>query len=283
MSLEPQIAGLVLLGAVGHAIWNALVKSSSDRLLTQSLVIGTGAVMAIPAIFLTNFPAPASWPYLILSVLIHNLYFFCLLRAYHWGDLSQVYPIARGSAPMLVALFSALFVGERLGPIAVVGVALVSAGILSLAVSRQMFRRDALRPVLFAIGTGITISCYTLCDGLGVRLSGDRLGFIAWLLFLSPLPLVVTTVIRRGPKLRGLLRIHWAHGVGAGVVATLGYGVAIWALSLGAMAHVSSLRETSVIMGALIGAFVLGEPFGLRRIAAAAAVAGGVVLLSVGA
>lgn len=286
VSLTPGLASLVLLGAATHASWNALVKISTDKLITQTLVIATGGVLLLPVALLSDLPAAASWPYLLGSAAIHNLYFFFLLRAYHWGDLSQVYPLSRGLAPLLVALLALVVADERLTATGTAGVVLVSIGLLSLAFagrrSAAVTVTNGAKPLLFAAGTGMTVAAYTLCDGLGIRVSESPLGFIAWLFVISALPLVAATWVLRRGRIRPLLRQHAARGVVGGLLATYGYGVAIWALGFGAMAHVSALRETSVIFGALIGAVFLGEPFGRRRIGAAVLVAAGAALLSLG-
>src|SRR4051812_27347987 len=164
-----------------HASWNAIVKSDRDRLASFGIVMLAGTVMAALVVPFVAVPNAVAWPYLLASVLAHNFYYFFLLRAYAHGDLSHVYPIARGLGPLLVAATSGRLAGEYLSTVEAVGVALVSGGIASLALSRGWPRGHEWRPVLYALATGVAIAGYTLVDGLGVRASGDALSYIAWL------------------------------------------------------------------------------------------------------
>jgi drug/metabolite transporter (DMT)-like permease len=278
--LDPGIIALVLLAAVLHASWNAVVKSDADRLASMGLVMAAGSVFGVFVIPFVPLPAPEAWTFLAASALIHVFYYIFLLKAYRWGDLSHVYPIARGIGPLLVAILSGRLVGEVLSWHEVFGVSLVSGGIASLALSGGWPRGHQWRPVIYAVLTGITIAGYTFADGLGARHSGNALSYIAWLNFLEgPWVLVFAVLVRRRSIVPYLQRTWW-RGLGGGFIATVGYGIAIWALSLGAMAHVAALRETSVIFAATFGALFLKESFGTRRILAAALVASGLVLMN---
>jgi len=282
VKVEPAVAALVLFAALLHASWNAIVKSDRDRLMSFGLVMVAGSVIALPFLPFVAIPAAASWPYLIASVIVHNFYYFFLLRAYAHGDLSHVYPIARGLGPLLVAAFSGRLVGEYLSLAESAGVTLLSLGIASLAFGNGLPRgRDEWRPVLYAIGTGVCIAGYTLVDGLGVRESGDALGYIAWLnLFEGPWVMVAALWWRGRERVVPYLRAYWWRGTAGGIIATLGYGIAIWAMSVGALAHVAALRETSVLFAALMGTLLLHEGFGPRRIAASALVVAGLLLMN---
>lgn len=280
MKLEPLVIGLVLLAALMHASWNAVVKADHDRLASFGLVMITGSAMALPVMPFVGFPSPAAWPYLLGSTAIHGLYYFFLLRAYAHGDLSHVYPIARGLGPLLVATFSGRFAGEALAWHEVGGVIVVSIGITGLALGSGLAFAASWRPTLFAVLTGLTIGGYTVVDGLGARYSGDALGYIAWLNLLEGPWLLAIAAQRRGARLLPYLRRHAWRGIAGGVVATLSYAIAIWALSLGAMAHVAALRETSVLFATLIGTLLLHERFGRRRVIAAALVVVGLVTMN---
>jgi drug/metabolite transporter (DMT)-like permease len=270
----------VLLAAVMHAGWNAVVKSGQDRVLTMAVIAGLGAVGAGAAVLFVPLPGPASWKFLLLSCLIHVGYFIFLLKAYRVGDLSHVYPVARGTAPLLVALGAMAFAGERVGPRELGATLLIAVAIGSFAFERtSRGARDA-RPFLLALGTSVIIATYTVVDGLGVRSSGAPLSYILWLLFLDGLPLTLYALATRGARIGPYLAAHWPLSLAGGVMCGAAYGLVIWALSLGAMAYVSALRETSVIFAAVIGSRLLGEPFGGRRILAATAVAAGILLMS---
>lgn len=279
MPIQLDVAALVLLAAVLHASWNALVKVGKDRLLTMTVIMGVGlfSVVLLPFV---QAPARESWLYLFLSVVIHGGYYFFLIQAYRVGDLSHVYPIARGAAPLLVAGGAAFFADEYLSGLAVSGLLLASTAIASLAFANNNLGQRDLRPFLFGFGTSLFIAAYTVVDGLGVRASGSPLGYIGWLFFLDGFPLILFAAATRQKDIGPYLRAYWKPGLIAGLMAAAGYGLVIWALSLGPMAYISALRETSVIFAAIIGAVLLHESFGPRRIAAAAVVASGIVLMS---
>ncbi|HLI10431.1 MAG TPA: EamA family transporter [Alphaproteobacteria bacterium] len=283
MPLQLSAAGLVLLAAIMHASWNALVKRSGDRLLVMAFVSFWPIPPALAAaLFLEPRPAPSSWPFIAGSVIIHVGYYIGLIKAYRYGDLSLVYPLARGTAPVMVAALSALTAGELLSPMAVAGITLVSLGTASLAFESGRPRGDRRHSVLFALFTALTITGYTVVDGFGVRRSGAPLGYIAWLFAIEGLPIFVAALIRRRGEVLPYLRASWHIGMIGGFLSCAGYGIAIWAMSLGAMGQVAALRETGVIFAAIIGALFLREPFGLRRILAAVVVAIGIVILQLG-
>ena len=278
--MEPVTIALVLTAAVMHATWNAIVKVDGDRLMTMAVVISTTGLLA-PLLLLAGAPpAPESWPYIVLSAVLNNAYFLFLIEAYRFGDLSHVYPIARGSAPLLVAAGASGFAGEHLSVAELAGVIVISVGIISLVWGSGVKLGTEKRAVVFALLTGLMIAAYTVVDGLGVRLSGSPAGFIGWLFILNPLPILAIALVRRRGQARVYLRTNWRPAVFGGCLNLGSYGLSIWALSFGIMAHVSALRETSVIIAAVIGTRILGEAFGRRRVLAAAAVAFGVVLIA---
>ena len=280
MTLNYEIVALVLFSALLHASWDAMGKVSGDRLALSVVLYGTMALAAMAAAANVAPPAVASWPFLALSVVLHNLYFLILLLTYRDGDLSQVYPIARGTAPPLDAVLSTAVAGDRLGAAQWLAVGLISAGVLSLALDRRMLGRGTAVSILFALMTGVLIGLYTFVDALGLRVAGSVFGYIFWLQALSGPPFVgLVVALGRVQPLRISIRL-WGRGAVAGLLAAVSYSALLWGLSLGAMAPVAALRETSVIFAAVIGTLILGEPFGRRRIAAAAMVAAGVVALN---
>ena len=282
--MEPIVIVLVLAAAVMHAVWNSILKVGTDRLMTMAVVIGMGGLLS-PALMIAGPPPlPESWFYIALSAAIHCFYFFFLIRAYEVGDLSHAYPLARGSAPLMVAAGGAWFANELLNPFELLGVVLVSAGIISLMlVGGEERRRGDWRSLAYPLATGAMIAAYTVADGLGVRLSGNPASYIGWLFMLSALPIVALAIHRRRGAVLDFMRRQWKPSMGGGVLAFSAYSLAIWALSLGAMVHVSALRETSVVIAALIGTRLLGEPYGARRVMSATIVAGGVILLHLAA
>jgi len=283
MGLEPGVTALVLLSALMHAGWNALTKSSADRLLTLTLVLGTCAALGAIGCFFVPAPAPEARVFLLASTSFHLLYQVFLLQAYRFGDLSHVYPIARGLAPVLVALLAAIFASEVPDGLQAVGLAIVSTSIASLALEGRTVGPGATRSIVAALLTSAMIGTYTFLDGQGVRRAGGSLSYIAWSMWVTSLPLCLFVVLRRRARLVAILRTReGAKGILGGVTATLGYGIVLWAMDRGALANVAALRETGVVFAALIGTLVLGEAFGARRIVAASGVALGVILLQSG-
>ena len=279
MTLPVEAVALVLLAAFLHAAWNALVKAGHDRLVVLTVANATGIFVSLLIAPFVSLPLPASWPFLLASVLLHTGYYFFLIHAYRVGDLSHVYPLARGLSPMLVALLAALVANEVPSTLGVIGVALACAGIASLAFDSGPPWRGDKRPLAYAAGTAIFIAAYTLADGMGVRRAGEPLSYIVWLMLIDGIPIVCFTAFARRRTLVGAIAVSWRTGVSSGALQFSAYALVIWAMSLGAMASVSALRETSVIFAAFIGAVVLKERVGVLRIAAAVLVASGIVLM----
>ncbi len=267
---------MVLLAAVLHASWNALVKSGGDPYLRLAIVNLTHSVVVLPLLPFVAVPAAEAWPWLLGSVATHLVYYLFLAAGYRVGDLSHVYPVARGVAPPLVALGGLLVAGEVLSLAGTLAIGLVCVGIWVVAGRGPTSRR----PFLLALGTGTAIAAYTVCDGMGGRASGDVLGYIAWLFLLDGWPFAVLVLLHRGTGgLRTTLARAWKPAIGGGMMSVVAYGLVIWAMSIAPLAYVSALRETSVILAAAIGTLLLGEPFGRRRILAAGLVVLGVAIL----
>jgi drug/metabolite transporter (DMT)-like permease len=285
MVLSPLVFLLVLFAAFGHASWNAMVKAGRDPLVTQTYVICIPGFLCGLGLFFVPLPDAASWPFIIASALIHQLYYFVLLTAYRHGDLSQVYPIARGAAPALVALTAWIIADEALTALQGVGLAVVCLGIVSFSRAlplpgrRIIWRDGEVRAILFALLTAATIASYTVIDGLGVRASGTALGYIFWLFFFEAVPLAAVAVWARRGRLRAAFGAQVRRGIAGGLIAGLAYGIVIWAMGVAPLAHVVALRETSVIIAAVIGTRLLAEPFGTSRLAAAIMVVAGTALL----
>jgi len=274
------VLAVVLLAASLHAAWNALVKVAGDRTAMLGLIslghVGLGVSLAL----MVPLPALASWPYILASTVIHFGYYFTLNRSYQLGDLSVVYPIARGVAPLLVAFGALGFANERLAVPVWVGIGAISVGILLL--SLQSLRRNPTPGVvLMALMTGLTIAAYSLVDGLGVRLSQAPLGYIAWL-FMFEIFVAGFIFLRRGRRMLHLSRITVLVGFSGGIVSASAYGLVIYAKTLAPLGMVSALRETSVLFAAMIGVVLLGErPWKLRMLAAGIVVIG-VILVARG-
>lgn len=271
----------VLFGALLHASWNALVKSSSDKALDTAVIHLTGSVLSLPLLLLVGLPDRASWPFIAASVTIHIGYYWALASAYEHGDMGLTYPLMRGMAPVLVALSAAVTVGEALSPLAWAGVLGVSCGVLALGLSRHAI--DSPRAVAFALGNAVVIAVYTVVDALGARASGDPLRYVALLFALDGWPFGLLVLARRGFGRALPYAQRRAPLAVVGAAASFGsYGIALWAMTQAPVATVAALRETSVLFAVLIGSWLLKERFTVRRALGSAAIVAGVMALRLG-
>ena len=275
--MSPLVTALVLGAALLHASWNAIIKSSLDVVLDTALVAFGASILSLPLVVALPMPASTSWPFLAASVGIHVGYFATLARAYRVGDLGHAYPLMRGTAPLLVALFGVALLNELPSNSMWMGIALISAGILSLGLLQKgRARRDA---TLWALANAVIIATYTLVDGAGVRLSGTAAAYVAWM-FLLQGPIFITFVIARRRRAASDYAVrNWRRGLAGGVFLVGSYGIVLWAMTRAPVAAVAALRETSVIFAAILGSIFLKEPFGRQRIISACAVALGVIAL----
>ncbi|NIA67324.1 EamA family transporter [Pelagibius litoralis] len=270
---------LVLGAAVLHATWNAIVKGTRARALVLAAVAGTHGTVGLILLLWAETPLPASWPYIAASATTHYGYYYFLSMAYKWGDLSRVYPISRGIAPLLVSLGALVFAGEMLSSQGWAGIALVSAGICLLAFFSKGPSVPDPRSTLAAIATGLIIATYSVVDGIGVRLSGSPFGYMGWLFFSEFLvSLFVFTRLRPSftPEVRATLRVGYLGGL----CAVVAYGLVIYANTLAPLGMVSALRESSVIIAALFGVVIFRERPWISRLAAAVIVGAGVLMLT---
>jgi len=282
MLVQPHLTALVIAIVIGagalHACWNAIAKQVSDRLMVfawlglSSMLTG-GIVLAV-----TGLPRSQAIPYTVTSAVIHIGYNLALMNSYRLGALNQTYPIARGTSPLIVAVGAYLLAGEHLSAIALVGVATLAAGLMSLAASAGRLSRRDLPAVGAAVLTGLTIAAYTITDGLGVRHAHDPLAYTALLFVLQGPPLLAAAAIRR-PLAAWKDTTIMNRGILAGLLSMLAYGIVLWAQARAPLAEVAAIRETSVVFAALIGVAWLGEDFGRRRVAAAVVIATGIVLI----
>ena len=254
-----------------------MLKSGEDRLLDAALVALGWFVLGAVLIAVFGLPAAAAWPYVLATALIHALYWAALTRGYDAGDLSHVYTLSRGLAPLLVSIAAIFAAREIPRPSAAVGIGLVSLGVLFVGASR----RAPLRATGWALVIGCTIGAYSLVDALGARVAGNAACYAGWMLFASSLPIAVFAILRRGGRrLYAAARTHWQRGLGAGVVSGVGYAVVLFAQTLAPVGQVTALRETSVVFAAVIARVFLREHLGVRRVVGALVVAIGAGLIA---
>jgi len=277
-TLSLTVTFAVIAAAVTHAAWNAIAHGIKDQTLAFALIGVGGIAVGIPLVIVAAMPRADCWPYLLASVAIHVFYNLLLMQCYRLGEFGQVYPLARGTSPLVVTILAAIFIHEHLTLAQIAGVLVVSAGLATLVLAG---RRPGRAAFLAAVGTGLTIAAYTTVDGVGVRLSGSPVGYIGWLMVLESLCVPMFAVVRRRDVLLKQPKRILLAGLAAGALSVLAYGLVLWAQTRGALAPIAALRETSVIFGAIIGTLIFREPFGRTRIAATVLVAAGIILLNV--
>ncbi len=270
---------LVLTAAFLHAAWNAMIKGTGERTLVLGLISAGHVVVGLILIALYAPPAEASWPYIAASTFIHWFYYWFLLVSYRLGDLSQVYPVARGISPLLVTCGAFLFAGEVPGVAAITGIVLVSCGILILMWSTGR-NRAGIGALGAALATGSMIASYSVVDGLGVRAAQSPFGYIGWLFFLEGL-CAIFIFWRERHKLRTVPFATYRTGLAGGFFSALAYGLVIYAKNLAPLGAISAVRESSVIIAALIGVIWFGERPWRLRVLSALIVATGILILAI--
>lgn len=277
--MSAGVTALVLLAALMHASWNALVKSGRDTSLDSALLVSAAAVIALPVLLFVPVPETRCWPYLLASGLVHQFYFAMVGSAYRHGDLSHTYPLMRGVPPLIVACVGFFLLVDEASPGLWLGIAAVSLGVLWIGGFQRMLRHAHARPTAIALCNAALIAAYTLIDGIGVRLSGHALSYGLWLFVLTALPYAAIVIGQRRDTVGSHLRRAWWRALLAAALSIGAYVIALWAMTRAPIAAVAALRETSVIFGAMIGSLLLKEPFGRHRVAGACVVAAGIALI----
>lgn len=277
--MTPLVTAAVLLAAVTHASWNAIAHKITDKLVGFTLIAGGGMLIGLALAPFVAFPAAKAWPYLLTSAAIHIAYYALLMKSFRLGDFGQAYPIARGTAPLVVTVLAALFAHEVPDGWAAAGIAVSCAGLTGVALWGLRGHRPNWAAIGAALATGLTIAAYTVVDGLGVRASGSSVGYIAWLMAVQGVVLPAYAAYRwRGQLLRTLRPFAGVGLVGA-ALSVAAYGLVLWAQTKAELAPIAALRESSIIVGAAIGAVFFKERFGLPRIAAAGLLVVGIGLM----
>ena len=279
--MESSVAALVLFSALLHAGWNALLKVRGEPLVVLALISASANAIALFTLPFLPLPPPVVWPFLGISVLFHTGYNVFLAQSYRHGDLGHVYPIARGTAPLIVAIASRIVVGETLHPLTVLAVLLIAIGVISLAFGGERPIWDYPHPVLFALATSFFVAAYTLVDGIAGRMVENPHVYPLWLFSFLGFPISALALAKHRRSAIALARERWKTGLSGGAMPIAAYGLIIWAMTVGNMAPVAALRETSVIFAAVLGWVFLREPYGRLRLVAAAFVAAGAILLRI--
>jgi len=248
----------VLGSALLHATWNAMVKTGGDKLTGMILVVVSNGLMGLVVAAFYPLPGAAVWPWILASGLIRTVYYLALGYAYEHGDLSRVYPIARGAAPLFVLGVGAFVLTDQISGIQVAGILLLGLGILLMA--RGVFTNgESRRLVPFAVTSAMATAAYSITDGTGARLSGEAISFVAWALAVTAVIYLPIAVALKGADVLRTKRRDWARGSFAGAASYLGYTIVVWAMTQAPIALVAALRETSILFAVLIGWLVFSE------------------------
>lgn len=283
MDMDGLVFTAVLFAAACHAAWNAVIKVGRDPLPATVLITTGAGLIAFALLPVTGLPPLAAWPWVIASIVIHLLYFIGLSEAYRTGDLGQVYPLARGAAPLMTAIAAVSLIGDWISPLGWAGIVVLVGGVVLLSArgGRDIATVDR-RALGFALFTAVTICAYTLVDGIGARVAGNPHPYTLAMFAGNGIAMLIYGYVRRGPSLWPLMRPYWMAGAGGGALQLLSYGIAIWAMTLAPIAIVAALRESSVLFGAAIGIVFLKEPVRPARLVAAALILLGLLLLRLG-
>ncbi|OSP25321.1 EamA family transporter [Streptomyces sp. 13-12-16] len=277
--MTPLVTAAVLLAAVTHAGWNAIAHRITDKLVGFTLISGGGLLIGLAAVPFVPLPAAGAWPYLFCSAAIHMAYYALLMKSFRLGDFGQAYPIARGSAPLVVTLLAAVFAHEVPDGWAAAGIALSCAGLTGVALWGLRGHRPDWAAIGAALATGLTIAVYTVVDGLGVRASGSSSGYVAWLMAVQGTVIPAYALWRWRRETGARLRPHAGLGLLGAALSVAAYALVLWAQTRAALAPVAALRESSIIVGAAIGALFFKERFGAPRIVAAGLLVVGIGLM----
>ncbi|MGO4739839.1 EamA family transporter [Bosea sp. 2KB_26] len=259
----------VLAAAAMHAGWNAFVKVKLDPLHAMAMISLTSGLLALPALLVTGWPRPEAWPWLIGSLILHLGYYVGLSGAYRRADMSQIYPMARGGAPLLTAAIALAVFGEHLALPQLAAIGLLGTGIMLISILGRRhgaaFDPGALG---FAALTAVMISGYTLVDGLGARAAGDPHAYSAALFVINGTPLIAYVALRHGRDALTAMRPFWLEGAAGGVLSLGAYWIAIWAMTVAPIPLVAAVRESSVLFAAVIAHVWLKEPLQASRLVA---------------
>jgi drug/metabolite transporter (DMT)-like permease len=279
--LTLAVIALVLFAGVLHATWNAMASAISDKTVAFVLIGVAQATVAVIMLPLAGLPRSGALPFVAASAVIHVAYTAALLQSYRLGEFGRTYPLARGTAPLLVGAGAWAIAGEHLSALQIAGTCVIAAALTAIVFAGGRLTRADVPATAAALLTGVTIASYTVVDGLGVRHAHNPAGYLALLFVFEEPAILAIGVYRLRHRLDRRLLRDVPAGVGAGVISVLAYGIVVWAQTHGPLALVSALRETSVISAALIATLLFKEPFARRRLLPSVAVALGIVLIAV--
>ena len=265
---------LMLASGAAHAVVNAIVKSGGDKMSSRALVDGSSALLVLPLAFVVPFPT-AALPFLLASFAVHTVYLVCLIKAFEGADMSAVYPVMRGSAPVIAAVAAVLWLRDPVTWPVVAGLLLVSLGTLAVA----WWNPPSRRALAWALATGASIAAYTVIDAKGVRAAPSALSYAVWVFILLGFGIGALFAVWRGKHFVTEARSQWKPGLIAGALSLVTYGLALWAYRLGDVPRLAALRESSILFGVAIAFIFLKERVSLGRALGAGLIAAGTGVL----
>ncbi len=258
--MTPVVTLAVLFAAFCHASWNAILRIGGDKLNSITLLVAAAGLIALPGLFIVGVPPAAAWPYLIASAFVHVGYNTSLALAYHHGELTRVYPLVRGSAPLTTLVISLLFLSEGVDTMETVGIVVLAGGIMVLAADGGLRAiRAAPHVLLYAAATSLCITAYTLADGIGARFADNANQYVVWLFVIDALPMLIGVLVIRRRSFLAAARANWRQGLIGGGLSLIAYWIVIWAFTVAPIPIVAALRETSILFALTIGVLWLGE------------------------
>ncbi len=273
--MDLTVFALVLLAAIAHAAWNGWLKKSSPDFIGLAAISTGWLIFGVVGVTFVGFPAWSSWPYLLLTTVVHTVYAALLVSAYRHGEFSLAYPIARGTGPLVVALAAPFLLQEHLEGPGLLAITLIVIGILLIGLAGAATDLRNRHAILLSLATGVAIGSYTLIDAAGARTGPSPHSYSAWLFILTAAALLVITGCIHRTATLALLRPHLRHGILVGILSAVAYSIVLWAMTVAPAALVAALRETSILFAALIGWGLLGEKITrLRWVGVALAVIG---------
>jgi drug/metabolite transporter (DMT)-like permease len=269
----------VLFGALLHASWNALIKWEADKLVAAGAIATGAGLVALPIALFSPLPPAPAWPLIFFSALIHVGYFALVAYVLRHADLGVAYPLTRGSAPAFTAIIAAIWLGENLALNGWIAVGAIATGVVTLSADALLRGGLTLRAGTLALANAAVVVLYTLVDGVGARLAGNAISYVAWMMAATALMIVVLTLWFRREAVEGHGTGFWLRAFIGGALSLASYGIALWAMTKAPIGLVAALRETSVLFAAILGAMLFNERFGAKRWAALILIVIGIGLL----
>ena len=270
----------ILFAAFLHASWNGLIKLGPDKLQGIILLSLAHALVGLAMVFTFPLPSVQTLPWLAGAVVFHGIYKGFLAAAYGHGDLSRVYPIARGTAPVMVLAVGFVLLPDQIAPLQIAGIVVLGLGILLMA--RGIFSNgESAKMLPLAVMSAVGTAGYSIVDGLGARVAGNAGSFVAWLYLIDGTVFALWGISRQGLGVLPRSARVWGIGLSAGFISAVAFGIVVWAMTVAPIALVAALRETSVVFAVMIGVVFFKETADRGKLIAAVVIVAGIILIRI--